>query len=245
MTLARFATRALTSMRGLARLSCVAIGLGLSGHLPAAVQNLNVYPLSGVQGFAISGYVADFTTSEASPSIGDLSAVIDWGDGSATAGTIQTSVIAGLFTVSDTHTYASAGVYSISVNVVDASDFGNETAFNNATILDAPLIVTGAYFPTSLNVAFNESIATFADLNPYATIIDFTATINWGDGSPLAAATIMRIGSSNSYSVTGGHTYTLPGLKVVTVAVNDSNNGNSATGTSYTGDRVFADGFEP
>lgn len=245
MMLARLAIRSLMSMRGIACGLGVAIGLGASFHLSAAVQNLDVFARSGVQGTAITGYVAIFSTSEPNPAIGSLSAIIDWGDSAVTPATIEDSGIPGVFAVSGTHTYVGASVYTIGVTVLDLNDDDTASGSNNATIEAAPLTVTGIYFPTTLNVFFNEPIATFVDENPYVTLADLAATIDWGDGSAEATpSAITQIGSSNSYMVVGGHTYTAPGLKVVVVVVADNNNDNIALGTSYTGDRVFADGFE-
>lgn len=242
--LTSFPMSAFASVFGKTRLLAILVGLTLSANAFAAAQNVEVYARAGVQGTPLTGYVASFTTSESSPSLASLSSTINWGDGTLTAGTIETSVIAGLFTVSNSHTYLSAGTYTISVTVTDSSDGGNGSGGNVATIQNAPLIVTGMYFQTKPNVPFNGLIATFLDQNPYASIADFTATVNWGDGTALGIAAISQIGLSDTYDVTANHTYALSGLKVVTITVHDGNNLNMATGTSYTGDRIFANGFD-
>ena len=224
----------------------IVIALGLSADVHAAPKNLDVYAWSGTQGTPLAGYVASFATTESNPSIASLSASVNWGDGSPVdAAIVEASGFPGLYAVSDTHTYISAGAYFVTVRVDDATDNGEASGFNTATIQNAPLVVTGTYFSSMPNVAFNGLVATFADQNPYATLVDLTATINWGDGSPLGTASaITRIGSSDVYDVMGTHTYTVVGLETVTITVNDSNNQNMATGTSYTGDRIFADGFD-
>jgi hypothetical protein len=223
----------------------LAMGLGFTAHLCAAPTGLDVYARSGVQGTPITGYVASFATTESNPSIGNLTATINWGDSSASPGTIETSGFSGLYTVSGTHTYVSAGNYAMSVDVFDITDAGDAIGSSTVAIQNAPLILTGTYFATTVNVAFNGLVATFVDENPYATVGDLTATIDWGDGSPLAAASaISRIGSSDAYDVSGTHTYTVPGLETVTISVTDANNFNNAIGTSYTGDRIFASGFD-
>ena len=224
----------------------IVMGFGLSAELHAAPTNLDVYARSGTQGTALTGYVASFATSESNPSIAFLTGSIDWGDGSPlAAATIGVSGFPGLYAISDTHTYVSAGTYFVTVTINDASDNGEASNFNTATIQNAPLVVTGTYFPSTPNIAIDELVATFTDQNPYATIGDFTATINWGDGSPSGpASAITQVGASNVYAVMGTHTYTAAGLKTVTITVNDSNNQNGAAGTSYTGDRIFANGFD-
>jgi uncharacterized repeat protein (TIGR01451 family) len=49
-------------------------------------------------------------------------------------------------------------------------------------------------------------VASFSDTNPAATAASFTATINWGDGTPATAGTVVPNGSGG-VNVTGSHTY--------------------------------------
>ena len=41
---------------------------------------------------------------------------------------------------------------------------------------------------------FKGQVASFTDANPVSTIADFTATIDWGDGTPLTAGTVSQPG---------------------------------------------------
>ena len=66
-------------------------------------------------GTPFTGTVANGTTSIA---IGLMAASIDWGDGNTTSGTVSGS--GGTYSVTGTHTYASAGTYAATVSVVDA-----------------------------------------------------------------------------------------------------------------------------
>ena len=52
-----------------------------------------------------------------------------------------------------------------------------------------------------------------------ATTADFTAIIDWGDGSPDSVGTIA--GSGGSYTVDGTHNYAKPGTTTHTVIVTD------------------------
>jgi hypothetical protein len=77
------------------------------------------------------------------------------------------------------------------------------------TVKDATLI---NYTPTSTINAFEGSstatltLATFFDPNPGDHHTDFTATVNWNDGSTADTVAVSYLGS-NRYTVTDSHTY--------------------------------------
>jgi hypothetical protein len=73
--------------------------------------------VSVVAGSALTNItVATFTDGNPAPDPNDFSATINWGDNT----TPTPGAIAGSFTVTGTHTYASAGTYSIVVTIKDA-----------------------------------------------------------------------------------------------------------------------------
>jgi len=74
-------------------------------------------------------------------------------------------------------------------------------------------------FSVAEQSSFNDAVATFLDDNPDATPADFTATIDWGDGSPTTAGTIGS--SSAAFVVLGTHTYADEGTFTVTVTIAD------------------------
>jgi hypothetical protein len=223
----------------------VALAISFFPSLYALPLNILVYPSTGVQGTPVAGFIGSFAASESNPSISSFIATIDWGDSTSTAGTIAESGIAGLYTVSGTHTYVASGMYDLFIFASDSADSTNNNSGRVITIQNAPLIVTGNYFDSTIYVGFYEVVATFVDENPYASIADFGAAIEWEEGAlPESASAIARIGSSNTYQVYGTHTYDVPGLKVVTVTVTDFNNHNFTSGMSFTGDRIFAGNFD-
>jgi hypothetical protein len=85
-------------------------------------------------------------------------------------------------------------------------------------------------FAVNEQSAFNGAVATFTDDNNAATPADFTATIDWGDGSSPTAGTIAS--SSAAFVVLGQHTYADEGSFTVTVTIADQPPGQgTATAT--------------
>ena len=84
-----------------------------------------------------------------------------------------------------------------------------------------------ADFSVAEGTAFNGTVATFSDDNAAATPADFTASIDWGDGSPTTAGTI--VSSSAAFAVSGQHTYVDEGSFTATVTISDVSPG---TGTA-------------
>ncbi len=82
-------------------------------------------------------------------------------------------------------------------------------------------------FSTAEGTAFNGAVATFEDDNAAATPADFTATIDWGDGTATSPGTIGS--SSAAFVVIGQHTYADEGSFTVTVTISDVSPG---TGTA-------------
>ena len=156
--------------------------------------------------------------------------VVNWGDGS----TPQTLAVTNLtmngspdgvvFTINASHDYVEEGVYSYTVTVDD--DGGSTTTFiGSAIIADAALTASATQptvdtteatiFPVPVFAPplFIGPVGSFTDANPApptgsSTIADFTATIDWGDGTPMTAGVISQPGGpGTAYIVSGSHTY--------------------------------------
>jgi hypothetical protein len=82
-------------------------------------------------------------------------------------------------------------------------------------------------FSVDEKAVFNGAVATFSDDNDAATPADFTATIDWGDGTSPTAGTIAA--SSAAFVVLGQHTYADEGSFTATVTISDVSPG---TGTA-------------
>jgi hypothetical protein len=82
-------------------------------------------------------------------------------------------------------------------------------------------------FSVAEGMSYNAAVATFTDDNAAATPADFTATIDWGDGTGTTAGMIFA--SSAAFAVIGQHTYGDDGTFTVTVTISDVSPG---TGTA-------------
>ncbi|HJT30798.1 MAG TPA: hypothetical protein VJ783_01940, partial [Pirellulales bacterium] len=143
-------------------------------------------PIAPVEGTAFTGEVATFT----SPDSGPFTADIDWGDGTTTSVSSGSGIsgAASPFTITGTHTYADEGTDTVKVTITDtnSSDPGTGSATSTATVAEADtLTVTGTPVSTTAtqDSTFTGTLATFATSNTNNVAGDFTATIEWGDGS--------------------------------------------------------------
>jgi hypothetical protein len=90
----------------------------------------------------------------------------------------------------------------------------------NFAVHDAPLTATGVTLSAIERQAFSGTVASFTDANPGGQATEFSATIDWGDGTPATVGTISQ-GTGGSFNVSGDHTYAQKGSYNVTVSVSD------------------------
>ncbi|MGH7139122.1 MAG: hypothetical protein ACREHD_25525, partial [Pirellulales bacterium] len=188
--------------------------------------------ISPVENTAFSGPVATFT----SPDNGPFTAVIQWGDGNST--TVSDSSISGgpspaTFTVNGTHTYADEmAVTNLVTTISDTSDAATAAATGSATVGEGDTLTAAgsvATFTATQGAALSTTLATFTDTDTGGTASDFTATIDWGDGS--TGTGVVSSTSPGSLSVSGSHVYAATGAHQATVALSDDAPG-TATATA-------------
>jgi uncharacterized repeat protein (TIGR01451 family) len=178
----------------------------------------------GTEGASFSGPVATFTDAAPTASPADYSAVVTWGDGASSAGTVVATG-AGVFAIRGTHTYAEEGNYPIST---DLTFPGGTTRFaGTAHVADAALQAQGAALPATALRSFGGTVATFTDSDPAGVVSDYAATISWGDGS-TSAGVVSTQGSG--FKVSGSHTFG-EGRFTITTSIHDMG-GASAAATS-------------
>jgi hypothetical protein len=204
-------------------LGCVlAVVLGLLVIAPGAGA-----AAAGVDITAVEGQ--SFTASVVTGLICPLaSATITWGDGTTSAGTSD-----GSSGIQGTHTYAEEGSYSGSVTyaytVARPCSGATQTTSFQATVHDASLTGSGRNIAGTAGQSLSAVVAHIDDANPNGTADDFTAQINWGDGttSPGSVSAV----AGGGFDVTGTHTYAAAGNYPVNTSITDIG-ANSITATS-------------
>jgi hypothetical protein len=147
--------------------------------------------------------VATFTDPAGYEPNADYSAVINWGDGTTSTGTIRNGAVIG------SHRYAeesaadhlNSNPYTITVTVQHEAN-APVTVRTTAVVADPQITVTAGPIFRAVEGALSavQTVATFTDPAGYESNADYTATIAWGDGSTSA-------GTVSKGVVTGSHKY--------------------------------------
>ncbi len=183
--------------------------------------------LSSAEGSALSGTLASFTDSATTDTASLLSATINWGDGTSSLGTITGGN--GTFSVvSSGHAYADEGSFVTSIVISNSADGSATTLAGGYTATEADMLTAGAaaQIAVAAGATFSGAVVNFTDSYSGATAADFTATINWGDGSS-SAGTITDV--NGTLGVTGSHAYAAVGKDSISVTLTDANGTASAT----------------
>jgi len=194
---------------------------------PSALASVTVTgrTVSGTEGTELNVTVATGSTSEKTNAC--IKATIDWGDGTTTNGTIPAG--GSSYSVRGRHTYAQAGHPDLVTSVRDICSPGTAAAHSPVTIADAALTAAGAPVSAYARYPATVVVATFTDANSLAKPTDFTATVDWGDGTSGPATVGPRPGGG--FQVTGTTTYKTPDSYPVSVAIADVG-GSTATATT-------------
>ena len=182
--------------------------------LAEAPLSASSVPVQSVEGGAFNGTVATFTDANSGATAGDFTAIITWGDGSTSNGTVSG---AGPFTVTGTHTWAEESSYAVSVTITDSGG-PSVSVTDTATVADAPLSGTASAVPGAEGTTISATVATFTDGNGGGTASEFVATITWGDGSTSTGL----ISGTGPFSVSGAHTYIEGGSYPTSVTIRDA-----------------------
>ena len=178
--------------------------------------------------FSVNGTFNDPLNSAEIP----FSAVVDWGDGSAT----DVAIVSGVanpfgYAFNGNHTYAQSGSFNVTVSVTNKD---GRTGVSAATVVSvanvAPTVSTPVVSPTSTNEGASTPFTVNGTFTDPAGALDqaYTAVVKWGD-TTTSTAVVSGSGNPFSYSFSGNHTYAQNGTYNVTVSVTDKDGG---TGTS-------------
>ena len=178
-------------------------------------------PITTTAGESFSGPVATFTdSSSTSTNSGNYSAMINWGDGHVTPGTIAFNSSAMVFALYGSNTYATPGTYPIAVTLVRS--VGNQLlTINSSAVVYAftggldPLINTGS--PTGIGITNHNQPTLVGTAEPNALVRLFGQKT---DGSPTIPLGETVAGSNGLWKMTllplADGTYTIVGVGVPT-----------------------------
>ncbi len=176
--------------------------------------------LTATEARVFSGAVAAFTnTGYPGNPANDFSALIDWGDGNTSAGTVAGS--GGTLTVSGSHLYLEETSTTVKVTLAEDGPAPlTATASSPMQVLDASLTPMAATFAATENTSFSGAVATFGDADPNGVASDYSATIDWGDNTPASAASLSG-DINNGFTVSGTHIYADDGTYPVRISLTD------------------------
>jgi hypothetical protein len=201
------------------------------------VLGVSVFPLVGTEGVPTpAGPIATFVDAGGANPVSDYSAMITIIDSSgATVASVPAASItqngtAASYTVNAPPlTFPETGTYQVVVAVTDSDTPSPLTVPGAATavIADAKLAASATQptvstpeaqvfsVPTFGKPLFNGPVASFTDANTIAPTTDFSATIDWGDGTAPSIGVITQPGGvGTAFLVTGAHTYADSGVNV-------------------------------
>ena len=183
----------------------------LPDAVEAAVEGNGIAPIAAVDGPYATQEGGSITVSAAGSSDRDGSVASyawDFGDGVTATGATAS------------HQYAQDGVYVVRLTVTDNDGLTSSVATEAVVANVVPVV--GSVAPANL-LAGETFVVTTGFTDPGADA--FSATVDWGDGSPATVATL------GDRSLAASHRYTTAGVFTVTVTVSDDDGAGTATTT--------------
>jgi hypothetical protein len=170
------------------------------------------------EGAQMAEVVATFTDADPNGTLAQYSAVIDWGDGGTSSGSIAAGTSG--FNVSGTHSYAEESTAVVTVSIVDS---GGSAAFATSPVIvsDGALALTGtsASLSAHVTIATTLALASLTDSDSGALASDYAVTITWGDGSTSAG--IITVTGGGTFAIAGAHAYLKKGTFDINVSARD------------------------
>ena len=192
------------------------IGLPLSGELTLSAATEHV-ALAGTTA------VASFAAADPDATASLFTATIDWGDGTRSLGTVVGAN--GAFTVDAGHSYADEGRYALRATITTSQGAtsldGFVTIADNDVLTAAPPLTIEA----TQGSAFSGVVARFTDSDLLSPTSDFSASIDWGDGTATSG---IVSGSNGSFTVSGTHKYGIAGKLPLHVTLSDDGAGTAS-----------------
>jgi hypothetical protein len=182
--------------------------------------------VSGTAGVPLTGVLVATFMDTGTPGLpSDYTASINWGDGTTNAATSITSQGTPngiVFSVFGTHTYAAIGTYPLTVTITKTATGAVAIASGHAVISATgitPGTATALSASTGVALAATSIIGTFTDTNTSEPASDFTAVIDWSDGSPTSIGTVVAGTTAGTFDVEATHTYAKHGTYTPTITL--------------------------
>lgn len=151
---------------------------------------------------------------------GAYSARINWGDGgTASAGSITFNSQTQIFTVTAQHLYVEEGTYPLAITL--SHDLApSVTVTGTASVADPSVIPVGGFTFTGVEyrVPVPQTLATFTDPGGAESLSDYSASINWGDGTVSAGQIVVDV-TGATFTVLGTHVYATFGAHTLSVTI--------------------------
>lgn len=168
---------------------------------------------------APEGTVTPFYGSFIDPGVADThTGLFDWADGSPPDRVDVISTVNGFGQVSASHRYLDDGSYPSELCITDD---GGDSGCQQRTVEVhnvAPVVDAGRDRPAGPGLVLDDAV--FSDVGVADT---HTATVDWGDGSPVEPATVSE--ELGAGVVGAAHTYATDGVFTVEVCVTDDDGG--------------------
>jgi hypothetical protein len=97
----------------------------------------------------------------------------------------------------------------------------NSAELFSATAADQPITANGTTISATEGTVFSGIVATFTDPDANSTASEYSATIDWGDGTGTTAGTISSP-QRGLLTVSGSHSYSEEGSRTITVTITDT-----------------------
>jgi parallel beta-helix repeat protein len=161
--------------------------------------------------------LATFLDQGGPEALGDYGASIAWGDNTTATGTIVLSSDGRTFLVQGNHVYGEEDTYSVSVTLKHEGNAAGSVT-SSVVVADPSVVGTGGLtlHPLQGVSTGSQTVATFTDPGGAEVLGDYSASIAWGDNS-TSVGSISYAGGV--FTVTGSHTYDLPGSYPITVTL--------------------------
>jgi hypothetical protein len=199
-------------------------------NVSATSQNI-----TGTEGTALGNpVVATFT--DPSGNVSGWTTQINWGDGTSSSGTVN-STGPSQYSLTGDHTYSAPGTYTVTSTITDAGNPADTTTVTSmANIGKGQITVQAQPVSATEGSGFSGEAASFTNTDHSTTPSSYTATIDWGDGSTPSAGNVAAVsGTPGSFTVSGDHTYAESGSYTVKVTVaggDDPTTSASGSGTA-------------